>query len=539
MKEQTICAKVNPRLLGKADRLFTGTLEGRIIEILQNARRAGATKVEITSQNGLITVRDNGCGITDFQKLLDLGGSGWDEKTEHSEDPAGVGIFSLAPRDVTIESGDTKLVINQKIWSGSPARLFATQELVHGTMLRFKDEPWGHDVVEKYAVFTGLEITVNGKPCAKKRFCSRQASHHPELGCRIEVRKRDDISQWHKAFRTNYFNQEVLVNFHGQVVPFDYEVLRAEHLAFLVDLTGEPTGLRLMLPARTRMVENEAFKQLEEVLEKEAYRYFQSQETHQLPYDKYLRAKELGIDLPEAEPVFSVGLLSGDTPEPMAVTKPEDFLLSRCYLIKEDAEDIDKENAHILAAIGKLDIPFIPVEISPLYQGYSWAKLPTIEKIKVSVGKQLGTGWVWGGDMDVFDSIEITVLTSDGRRFQSFISIAVREKKRNMYHSWTEKIVCLTPEARRELTSSDIWYFLSGWNEDGDTYDTQIYQFEDELEHFWADILGPEGFMRDKLLGTISGFVNNWKTITLEANGAMTIVYDDDTQKTCDAIHTS
>ena len=41
---QTIQATVNPRLLTKADRLFTGTLQGRIIEILQNARRAGATK---------------------------------------------------------------------------------------------------------------------------------------------------------------------------------------------------------------------------------------------------------------------------------------------------------------------------------------------------------------------------------------------------------------------------------------------------------------------------------------------------------------
>ena len=37
----TIQARVNPRLLKKADRLFTGSLEGRIIEVLQNARRAG------------------------------------------------------------------------------------------------------------------------------------------------------------------------------------------------------------------------------------------------------------------------------------------------------------------------------------------------------------------------------------------------------------------------------------------------------------------------------------------------------------------
>ena len=66
---QVIKACVSERLLQKADRLFTGTLDGRIIEILQNARRAGATEVRISNKDGLITVQDNGSGIEDFQKL--------------------------------------------------------------------------------------------------------------------------------------------------------------------------------------------------------------------------------------------------------------------------------------------------------------------------------------------------------------------------------------------------------------------------------------------------------------------------------------
>jgi hypothetical protein len=112
--QETICAKVNVRLLGKADRLFTGTVEGRIIEIIQNARRAGATEVRISNKDGMITVVDNGSGIDDFQKLLDLGGSGWDEQMEAGEDPAGVGLFSLAPREVEIESGNKRIVINEE-----------------------------------------------------------------------------------------------------------------------------------------------------------------------------------------------------------------------------------------------------------------------------------------------------------------------------------------------------------------------------------------------------------------------------------------
>ena len=70
---QTIQAMVNPRLLSKANRLFTGTLEGRIIEILQNARRAGATNVEITNQDGL---RDRPRQRRGHRRLLPAPGPG-------------------------------------------------------------------------------------------------------------------------------------------------------------------------------------------------------------------------------------------------------------------------------------------------------------------------------------------------------------------------------------------------------------------------------------------------------------------------------
>ena len=71
--QETICAKVNPRLLTKADRLFTGTVEGRIIEILQNARRSGATEVKITNKDGFVTVCDNGSGIERYTYMNEDG----------------------------------------------------------------------------------------------------------------------------------------------------------------------------------------------------------------------------------------------------------------------------------------------------------------------------------------------------------------------------------------------------------------------------------------------------------------------------------
>ena len=172
---KTIQATVNPRLLTKANRLFTGTLEGRVIEILQNARRAGATQVSITNlPDGVVLVRDNGQGIDDFEKLLDLGGSGWDDALERSEDPAGVGLFCLAPMEVTVRSKGRIAVIHKDGWTGSPVRIITDPEPCEGTILAFCDEPWISSAVDLNAVFSGMEVTVDGTACPQAPFISRR-----------------------------------------------------------------------------------------------------------------------------------------------------------------------------------------------------------------------------------------------------------------------------------------------------------------------------------------------------------------------------
>jgi hypothetical protein len=266
---QTIQAAVNPRLLTKANRLFTGTLTGRIIEILQNARRAGATKVVIQNNDGRVTVRDNGQGIEDFSRLLDLGGSGWEE-LEASEDPAGVGIFCLAPTDVTIRSRGWRAVIRDQGWTGESVSVEADTNPQHGTVLEFADEPWCCAEVEPQAVFCGMEVIVDGVACEQARFVSDSAARHTELGCRIEVRESGNLHPWHRSRDSfGYRRHNVLVNFHGQVVGFTYHPISEHSLHYLVDLTGEPTGIRLMLPARTQLVENGALHRLQQLLELE------------------------------------------------------------------------------------------------------------------------------------------------------------------------------------------------------------------------------------------------------------------------------
>ena len=529
---EVIKAQVNPKLLSKAERLFTGTREGRIIEILQNARRAGATEVHITNKNDQVTVQDNGRGITDFSALLDLGRSEWDQSLEMAEDPAGVGIFCLAPPEVCIRSGHKVVTFTEQTWRGEPVPVQETDNPVQGTVLSFRDDPWLFEIVEKHAVFSGLKVFVDGRSCAREPFVSELAVLHPELGCRIEVRERTKLSQWHGQWKQNWHADIVLVNFHGQVVSFTYAPV-GEYLQYLVDLTGDPTGIRMMLPARTQLVENEALGLLQAAIEKEAFRYIQRRGSHQLKFREYCRAKELGIALPEAEPAFRPGLLSGKPTEPVEVTKPDDWPLAQCYRLspacREESEH-SEANVHLLSALGKCGNPFIVVDISSDYDGYSWSKLPVVDRVQVLAGKELARAYLCCETLVAVESLEITAYTSDGRIFRSLVPMAVRELPPDEGRQrWTTIDVLVTLAARDELAPSDIWFHLGGWSEDGDTYDTQLESFEKELNLFWADLMGPGEYLRLRLFECLGEFNLKWQAVNIEANGKVWINYKDGT----------
>ena len=531
---QTIQAKVSKRLLSKADRLFTGTLDGRIIEILQNARRAGATEVSITNKKGLVTVRDNGSGIEDFQKLLDLGDSDWDQAMEEAEDPAGVGVFCLAPRKVTICSKQKRIIIGRDGWTGKPIQLTKADDRNKGTVLTFADEPWELSVVKKHAVFSGMKVIVDGKTCPREPFVSSRAALYPKLGCRIEIRERGHLNQWHGQWRDQYFCDTAMVNFHGQVIKFTYSPV-SENLFSLVDMTGDPTGIRMMLPARTQLVENKAFEALKAAIEKETYLFIKKRGKHKLSYEQYKRAAELGVELPEAEPTFDVGILSGDTPEPIEVIRPKDFPLSKCYQISQQLmseEEKCEDNIHLLGALGKFDEPFVPVSISQHYDGYNWAKLPTVDKVEVKLGKELGKEWLWLHVLIAVESIRITVHTSDGKVFESDVVIAVLTPEQIGERSHSSDHVYVTPEARQHLDTSDIWFHLGGWCDEGDTYETQEYQFGEELELFWSSIIGPGEYLRAKIVENLDSVKGDWEKITIDTKRTVVITYKDGSKKT-------
>ncbi len=115
---------INPaRLRLGIKRAFTGDVHEILCELLQNSVRAGARNVRITADDRGFIYQDDGRGLrdeSDFEALLKLGESGWDQRVEEEQQPHGVGIHSLLAHDevesVTFSSNLLSLTIDAHLW---------------------------------------------------------------------------------------------------------------------------------------------------------------------------------------------------------------------------------------------------------------------------------------------------------------------------------------------------------------------------------------------------------------------------------------
>ncbi len=141
-------------------RLLADAFTGRrtfVNELLQNARRAGATKIVVHSEKNLLNVLDDGCGISDFQKLLTICESGWSADVVEHDQPYGVGFLSaiLASKSFVVVSGGKMLTANvDELLAGKPADIdtgFAPtlpDGMTTGVYLKLRDSiPYINDVL--------------------------------------------------------------------------------------------------------------------------------------------------------------------------------------------------------------------------------------------------------------------------------------------------------------------------------------------------------------------------------------------------------
>jgi hypothetical protein len=124
MSTSQISDLINPaRLRLGIKRAFTGDIHEILSEAFGNSQRAGARNVQITTDDRGFIYQDDGRGLrdkSDFEALLKLGESGWDQRVEEEQQPLGLGIHSLLAHEevesVTFSSNLMSLTLDSRRW---------------------------------------------------------------------------------------------------------------------------------------------------------------------------------------------------------------------------------------------------------------------------------------------------------------------------------------------------------------------------------------------------------------------------------------
>ena len=381
---ETVTAQVNASFLRKADRLFRNDDASIWTEILQNARRAGATAVNISIEEhssepaaSIVTVHDNGRGIDAFQNLLTLGSSGWEQETQAREDPAGMGFYSLCRSVVEVQSGNRSITFTPSVFSGEEeAHSEELAEALCGTRIRFTRESSKQQLVTelaKAAEFYPIVVRLDGTELPRNDFLAgalyRETIDGIEVGFatafKAGCRNYPDLN-W------NFYGARIHgdeLSFTGFLVPAHNAPLQI-HARFNVLDTAR---VKLQLPDRKGIIEDQFYAEFLVKARAAAYRFFLTQERHALPYKCWKDAKALGIELSEAVCLLTSwhATAADDNGDPTFGTCELHFLedRSRVVLVDQSVENRHTLEAAILCGGGiDGDLYFE----DPQFAGYTW-----------------------------------------------------------------------------------------------------------------------------------------------------------------------
>ena len=264
---KSIGATIHQDALSRVPSFFNATSQDILNELLQNARRAGATMVHITLDGSMTTVADDGRGVEDPLTLLAFGQTGWNEKTASAEHAAGMGLYTLARRGVvkinsrtTGKAGWEVTLMPQNFTGEAEAPLVETgYDAPTGTSITFSGPaPSGYEI-ERATKYYPLPVKVNGEEQPRHDYLQNAVARSHFQGMEIGV------------FRGFHVGG---INFHGIVVerahmPVVYDLDNSWYTAADV---RDAKGLELTLPARKDVVETDFTREMREAALVTAYR---------------------------------------------------------------------------------------------------------------------------------------------------------------------------------------------------------------------------------------------------------------------------
>jgi len=316
----TIRARVHDSALKRVTRFFSSSLYEIFVETLQNARRAGATRVRVTvgtavgqpagntpepSETPLtVTVTDDGAGIEDPAVLLSFGENGWSNDLVAREDAAGMGILSLAHRGCRIASrprtpdghvghGWSVDLLPEHFTGHSDAQVLHDDDAPYpsGTAVQFQatvSADMIHAAIASAARHYPLPVTFEGETLERRAFLDGAVHAESWNGLVFGV---------YRDLRRGYLEPDL--NFFGLTVPVRLPTVETVHRGIwsvYADIVDCP-GLELQLPARREAVENAFLADMREAARLAVYRAMAADSEPRPAFADWSRARDAGIYL--------------------------------------------------------------------------------------------------------------------------------------------------------------------------------------------------------------------------------------------------
>ena len=294
-----IRASIHQDALNRVPEFFNATNSEIMNELLQNARRSGATRVEITTGEDGVTVADNGHGIRNPASILAFGKTEWEKQATMAEHPAGMGLYSLARCEhvsITSRTADSaawRVDLTPEHFVGNlkaPVEPAPENTLPTGTTVTFSCRHNDGRSIMETARHYRLPVSINGQEAPREDFL-QGAKHIQEWqGVRIGVYPRP---------------QRGKLNFHGVLIK-EPNLPNVETVggtwSTQADVRDCPQ-LSLTLPARREVVETPFMEELRRACRAATYRAMLLQkEPVNVPWSVKQDAAEMGILLPDAAP---------------------------------------------------------------------------------------------------------------------------------------------------------------------------------------------------------------------------------------------
>ncbi len=322
----TIRARIHDSAIRRVTRTFAATLTEAFTEILQNSRRAGATRVRVAVSgaggNLAVSVTDDGAGIADPGVLLSFGENGWTEDLVRREDAAGMGMLSLARRGCTVSSrpraangepapgwrvalqpahflGEAEAEVHPDDtapWPGGTAVAFEAYETEDADAIRKAVETAAWHYPLPVVFENAPETPPGGETLERRAFLDGALHAEPWKGLVFGVFK----DRWN-GIGLN----DPDVNFHGLTVTVRLPSVKAvhgPHWTVAADVVDCPE-LELVLPARKEAVETPFLDDMREAARLAIYRAMAADPDPRPSFEDRRRAHEAGIDIapPPAE----------------------------------------------------------------------------------------------------------------------------------------------------------------------------------------------------------------------------------------------